>query len=132
MNTGVITFSQAYAVAHILQVLDWRDRAPGEAIALMAEALRANRMALILDCPVRPDHTQALALVMPTKEEDEGVLLMHFWGFGPFTSDPFKSIVLITPEDEVQALVGEPIKPGQIAFAPEVRKALASWRLRRP
>ncbi len=132
MMMGKITFFHAYAVAHLLQALEWRDRAPGEAIALMAEAIRANRMALILDCPVRPDHTHALALVMPTKEEDEGVLLMHLWGFGPFTTDPFKSIVLITPEDGVQAIVGEPIKPGQIAFAPEVRKALASWRHRRP
>jgi hypothetical protein len=132
MSIGAITFSNAYLVAHLLHALEWRDRAPSEAIALMAEVLRSNRTALVLVCPERPDHTQALGLVMPTKEEDEGVLLMHLWGANPFISEPLKAIVLITAEDVVCPLTGEPIRPEQVAFAPEVKKALASWRLRQP
>jgi len=132
MSIGTITFSEAYPVAHILHTLNWRDRAPDEAIALMAETIRGNRMALVLNCPERPNHTQALGLVMPTKEEDMGVLLMHVWGKGPFSSELLRVTVLITADDGVCALTGESISQEHIVFAPEVKKALTSWRLRRP
>jgi hypothetical protein len=132
MREGPIRFVDAYGVVHVVHALMWRDRAPAEAIGLMMEDLRNGRLSLVLETDGMGAEGSSIGLVMPSREEDQGALIMHVWSGLKGGLARLHGIMRITADDEIEPLVGESRQLRNIVFAPSVRQALASWRQRKP
>jgi len=120
-----ITFTTAAMVRRLEEVIQWNKKVPDATISEMVRAINGGKSVLMLAGQDHAIHGAPIAMVMPG--HDDGWLAMELCLRHPYR-EATSAILILDPTNRVHALTGEPVKRDQLAFSPEVDKALNSWR----